>query len=232
MRSRWVSRWRIRGALLLIGFICPGFAPPLLGAPPPFPSRLGIADGELDRIRGGFVLPNGMDVAVGISIETLVNGILALRTELTATGGAPPAVFIGTGGVPVASGAEGAPAIRTSDGTMIRVSEGAPRRAAEASDQQRVELTSNGPAALTPMGSLQLMQGDSGSTVVLQGDSLELRHMIGRFTGSIVANTANDRTIDTVVTVNVDLQGSTIPLGNAILRLESIAVDAASRAVR
>jgi hypothetical protein len=114
---------------------------------------------------------------------------------------------------------------------VIRVSNGSAAPAASGSEQQ-VTLTPNGAAQLTPSGSVQLTKDDNGSTVSLHGESFKIRHMIGNFTGSLVANSANNISIDTVTTVNVDLKNSTVPIDNTMLRWEAVAIDAAGRGVR
>lgn len=216
----------------MAGSMSPGPVPGLQAGAPPFPTRAHIADDALDRVRGGFVLPNGMDVSLGIGIETRLNGVLVLRTELTMADDGLPTVFSGTGGTPSVTAAGNGTTSTIPGVAVIRVVEGAASPAEATAGRQGLELTPNGPALSTPSGSVQLIKDDMGSTVVLHDDSLELRHMIGRFTGAVVANTANDRTIDTVVTVNIDLQNSAVPAGNAMLHWESIAIEAASRSIR
>lgn len=229
MTRRFV-RWSIRGGLLLC-LANAGLAPGLNAEAPPFPAEARVADDELDRARGGFILPNGMDVAVGIDIQTLVNGTLALRTVLNTADNGLPVVFAGTGGTSSTPSGEGNSTVVPGVG-VVRVVEGPAPPAEAGAGQQAIELTPNGPAVLTQLGSVQLAKDEAGSIVVLNGDSLELRHMIGNFTGTLVANTANDRSIDTVVTVNIDLQNSAVPVGNAMLRWESIAVESVGRSIR
>lgn len=202
-------------------------APSARYAPAPiFGQAATLDDAQLDALRGGFELPNGMDVVVGIDIQTLVNGALALRSVLnTATG--TPVVFVGNGSVVTGSAGTGA----TAGGVVVHVGDTSTAIQAGAG-QQEVTLTPNGPAVSTPSGSVQLVKDGSGSQVILNGNSLELRQMIGSLTGSIVANTADNRTIDTVVTVNVDVQNSGLLAGNAVLRADTIALDAAGRGIR
>jgi hypothetical protein len=198
---------------------------------PMFGGAATLADDDLDELRGGFILPNGMDVAIGIDIQTSVNGVLALRTMLTTADAGLPVMFVGDGSAS-ANSAQPGTAFAMPGGGMVRVVNNGASQMEVGAGEQRIEPVANGPAVATPAGSVQLFRDGSGSQVVLNGDSLELRHMVGNFTGSIVANTANDRSISTVVTVNVDLQNSAVPLGNALLRWDSIAVDAASRGIR
>lgn len=228
MTPRRISR-RIFKSLVLIGMATPSLAPSVHAEPQIFPAHSPIVDDELDQLRGGFVLPNGMDVMVGIDIQTLVNGTLALRTVLNAVDGGVPAVFTGTSSPPAVPGAAVA---HLPGGVTVQVVQGAAAQPHADAGQLQIDIDPNGPAVLTQFGSIHLAKDDSGSAVTLANDSLELRHMIGNFTGSIVANTANDRSIDTVVTVNVDLQNSAVPIGNAMLRWDAIAVEAAGRSIR
>lgn len=255
MRSARSRRWWVSGGLLIGTLASQGLAseahaespvsgdePPradspvfdreaALGERPLFGGAAQLADDELDQLRGGFILPNGMDVTVGIDIQTSVNGALALRTLVTTADAGVPVVFVGDG-ITQANSAQGGTAVTLPGGGVVRVGSGGASSMEAGSGQQQIEPVANGAALSTSSGTVQLFNDDSGSQVVLNGDSLELRHMIGNFTGSVVANTANDRSISTVVTVNVDLQNSAVLLGNALLRLDAIATEVASRGIR
>lgn len=236
MVLRTPGRKLIWGGLFLLGTSCPGWAPGALADGSLFPARERVSEAALDQVRGGFALPNGMDISVGIEIVTLVNGALALRTVLTSGESGGPSVFTtkngASAGPAAATLAEGVTAAEIPGVGVVRVVEGPISTPTPADGEQRIELTPNGPPVVTQLGSVQLEQDDRGAVVVLNGNSLELRHMIGNFTGSLVANTANDRTIDTIVTVSVDLHNSAVPIGNAMLRWESVAVDTAGRGIR
>lgn len=257
MIFRRIRRWWYPGGLLAATLASHGLAaearadslasedaPPLadssgfmddasLAEGPMFGDAAPLADSTLDELRGGFTLPNGMDVTVGIDIQTMVNGALALRTVMTTADAGVPVLFVGNGSSTATSdAAQGGTAVTLPDGSVVRMTDGAAAPATAGAGQQQVVLTANGPAVSTPSGTVQLVKNDSGSQVILNGDALELRHIIGNFTGTVVANTANDRIIDTVVTVNVDLQNSAVPLGNGMLRWDSMAIEAAGRSIR
>lgn len=220
----WRSgRWWIAGGALSAAFAGPAMATAMHDAPL-FGSSAVLDDAKLDEMRGGFELSNGMDVVIGVDIQTMVNGVLALRSVLNTDTGTP-VVFVGDG-----SGTTGSPGA-AAGGVVVRVGDTTTAYQATAG-QQQIELTANGPAVSTASGAVQLIKDANGSQVVLNGDSLELRQMIGSLTGSIVANTANDRSIDTVVTVNVDVQNSGLLAGNAALRADSIALATAGRGIR
>lgn len=69
-------------------------------APPPavdHPVALAVDDNRLDRMRGGFSLPGGLQVSFGIERAVYLNGVLVTSTSLTLNGldkvaGGPPGV--------------------------------------------------------------------------------------------------------------------------------------------
>lgn len=180
-----------------------------------------VSDAALDTMRGGFELPNGMDISIGIEIDTLVNGSTILRTLLTGSDGSTLQVFAGG---PTAT-------IDTSNaGKGLTVHVGSTALAdGSASNGQLVELTPNGASVVTDSGTVHLVQSNGQSTVLLDGDGLALQHMIGALTGAIVANQGGDRTIDTNVTVNLNVQNSAIPIGSMLMHLDNVLLGAGAR---
>ena len=67
----------------------------------PFAGARAITDDRLEEVRGGFLLPNGMDIDLGITIDTLINGRLALSTALAVDDAAHFQVSTGAGGLTV-----------------------------------------------------------------------------------------------------------------------------------
>jgi hypothetical protein len=195
-----------------------------------FEGRPTVADGELDRVRGGFLLPNGMDVGLGITVDTLIDGRAALSTVLTIEDAARLSVY-----------SSGKPATPTSATTLlvpvpggssfVRITQDAPS-AAEAGGREPVLVSAGGPPVQTPWGAIQLTQAGNQATVSLVGDGIELRHMIGPMTGAMIANTVNDRVIDTMMTVDVDIRNSAIPVAAMALRLDGLLADAAALRAR
>ena len=112
--------------------------------------------------------------------------------------------------------------------SLIRITQNAPP-ASGGSHGQPIAIVPNGAAADTPWGAVHLVQSDTQSTVVLAGNGLELRQMIGTVTGALVANTASDRVIDTMVTFDLDIRHSAIPTSAMMLRLDSLLAGAAAR---
>jgi hypothetical protein len=90
-------------------------------------------------------------------------------------------------------------------------------------------LEPNGAGLATPFGTVTLEQTARGATVVLTDPTLQLRHLIGSATGVVVANTADNRAIDTQASVNVELGNATALVGSNLLQIDSLAAEAASR---
>jgi hypothetical protein len=212
--------------LLLTAIACMS-AVPAAARSGPFEDARIVADGTLDDVRGGFLLPNGMDIGLGITVDTLVDGRLVLSTVLTVDDIAHLAIYTG-GGLQqqdaatlfLVSGPNGPSLLRVTQGTAPAPAGGG---------QQPITITPNGTPVATPWGAVQLAQSDTQSTVILAGEGLELRHMIGAVTGALIANTAGDRVIDTMVTINLDIRHSAIPTGAMMLGLDTLLTGAAAR---
>ena len=96
-------------------------------------------------------------------------------------------------------------------------------------EQVQLALKVNGTAMTTSFGSVRVEQDDVGSVVILTTPSLQLEHLVGAATGVLIANTADNRVIETIATVNVQLSDAAVPIGNTLLQIEAIALDAAGR---
>lgn len=55
---------------------------PMMGNAGPFDGHKAVSDAELAQMRGGFRLPNGVEVAMAVQIDSIVNGQLVLRSVL------------------------------------------------------------------------------------------------------------------------------------------------------
>lgn len=219
-------------------------AMPVAAAASPFGDAPAVSDAELGEMRGGVLLPNGLDIAVGVSIETRVDGQLALRTQFTTDGGVQ--VFSGGAAEMRSQAAAGAsargaaPMVRidrngagttiTPAATMPNVQIGVSRGSTIAtSGGTPLPVVAGGDAVPTALGAVRIDETDRGTSVVLAGPTIELRHLVGQATGFVVANTADNRAIDTVANVNVDVRGASALLGTNALQIDRIAVDASSR---
>lgn len=211
-------------------------------APAPVPDR------ELATMRGGLMLPNGLNVAIGIDIQTRIDGVLALHTIFSSEaqgvrvftdGRTSPSEVPGT--VTVETGDPSWPTVsvsRTPTGTTVtapaadapasvNIVSGPTTGWLDASGQTPVPVVANGPAVDASSGSIRLTSDDRGSQVQLVTPTTEIRHLVGQATGAVISNTANDRVIDTVSTVNVNLVGLPAGLMNGMLLVNRIATEAA-----
>lgn len=85
-----------------------------------------IADSRLDTMRGGFDLPNGLSIGLGVTTETRIDGQLVLRTVFAANQGPPSLTTFGrdeSGELVGIGAAEGSPVVGP-DGTIRIVSSG------------------------------------------------------------------------------------------------------------
>lgn len=220
-----------------------------------------VSDGMLSSMRGGFELPNGMMISVGVQIETYVDNSLALRTVLNVTDRAkaaleivvPSASKLGLSNPQVAAALPASAPVVTNpvavaDPTSIvqatpvvsaiAVAPLAADPAPKAPAVQIAAASSAGdaqmPGVIAPadvqihsdLGVVTVEQTSSGAAVLLKGPDLQIEHMTGNATGVLIANTLDNRVIDTVATVNISLTDSAIPVGNILLKIESIVLDA------
>ena len=220
-----------------------------------------VSDGMLSSMRGGFELPNGMMISVGVQIETYVDNSLALRTVLNVTDRAkaaleivvPSASKLGLSNPQVAAALPASAPVVTNpvavaDPTSIvqatpvvsaiAVAPLAADPAPAAPAVQIAAASSAGgaqmPGVIAPadvqihsdLGVVTVEQTSSGAAVLLKGPDLQIEHMTGNATGVLIANTLDNRVIDTVATVNISLTDSAIPVGNILLKIESIVLDA------
>lgn len=194
----------------------------------PLRSQARVPDVELATMRGGIRLPSGADVAVGIAIETQVNGALALRTQYS-TEQAGVRVYAGGPAAALPDGSDGATRVptiiydRNAAGTTVSVASDQPISAVAiagggafpAAVGQPLATSVNGTPVATAFGDVALGQDSSGFTTTLAGPILLVQQMIGRATGVVVANTANNQVINTQTWVSVDIQGFVPPSGLA-----------------
>ena len=209
-----------------------------------------VADAELSAMRGGFALPNGLDVALAVQTETSVNGALLLRSVYRLDQGPPTLqLFAPRGGDTVRgqsvtagerSVVPGAVSVAFDRQNGISIARQMPtaigsvavRAAArDVGDAGPPLDLSNGPVE-TPGGRVSVSPLALGVRARLEGDGIDASHVFGAAFGSVVANTASERTIESATTVALDLRGVTATnLGSARLRAEAIAGDAVRQLV-
>ncbi|WP_156681120.1 hypothetical protein [Sphingomonas profundi] len=194
-----------------------------------------VADPELAVMRGGLMLPNGFDVAIGIDIQTRIDGVLVLHTIFSSDGPitgtrvftdgrdgdrlAPGTAVVTT---PASSGVPVIVTARSPSGTTVSVTpqagaaivnlvDGPQSTWVTAEGQTLVPVTADGAPVTTGPGTFRQTSTDAGTVITLDTGDLQVRHLIGQATGAVVANTANNRDLDTIASVNVDL-GNVAPL--------------------
>ena len=237
--------------LMLLGVVAaPNQAPIIVLAPDrAFPNSRRVSEPELAAMRGGLRLPNGLDVALGIDIQTRVDGLLALHT-IYASEGPNPGIRVFTDGakpVPTApattsvttNSTAGAPLLivdRSPTGTTIvptaattgatvNLVNGDPSTWLTGEGQTQVPVVANGPAIDAAPGRIGLTADVRGAVVTLQAAGLEVQQLVGQASGVIIANTANDRVINTVSSINVDVQGLTPALMASTFAAQRAALD-------
>ena len=217
----------------------------------PFNDVQALSAPELQAERGMFIAPDGTVIDLSIQMDTLVDGTLVLRSVLTPSNNEaerlklytqregiavaqPEGEWIQAGGdtdkgvsitfdrsAPLdldVGAASSAPPL------LVAVGSSAPRP--DASGLRPIVIDENGVGA-TPAGSVTVMETGQGPIVTLAADTLLVKHILGSSITNIVANTANDRAIETSTMVNLSLantaplilSGSLLGLDDALLSL-------------
>jgi hypothetical protein len=224
----------------------------------PFGNATRVSDEELAEERGGFVLPNGVDVALAAQIDTARNGELILRSVFRVEGSTQSMTVYapapGTTGPAVQGGAgvpkAGAPApllVVGGDTGMARVEPG-PALAAVSINVQTgprpnlgeapkgldpLPLTAGGPGIETAAGLVSLAALPTGMRVTIDGHMLDVHHLFGQAFGPAVANTASDQVIESATLVNIQLgNADALRVVAGTARAQGIALDAVRGLVR
>lgn len=202
-----------------------------------------VPDPVLAEQRGGFRLPNGIDVALTVQTQTVVDGAVVLHTVFALDQGpATLAVYAPRNGttVMVAQGTEpsqsaAVPTVSYDSRTGVTVAPGfstvpvsvgtgaAPSASLPAGlaqiDPTGTPATDNGVVSGQSSGLLRL--------VTLSSPDFNVAHFAGSAFGSAIANSGSDRAFDTVTSVSIDLRdaGPDV-LGSAMFRVENVALGA------
>ena len=201
-----------------------------------------VPDTELATQRGGFMLPNGIDVALTVQTQTSINGVIVLRSVFRADQGpATLTVFapkqgetVASGGNPNGGSATNVPTVTydSRSGLTVTPAQGGPsvvittRNAADAVPTGLTQIA-NGTQATTDSGVVSQMIKGGLQSAELRAADLSITHLAGTVFGSAIINSGSDRAIDTTTTVGLDLRnaGATI-LASAALRVEDLAISA------
>lgn len=219
----------------------------LASAPQAIPAAPVVPDSELAEQRGGFRLPNGIDVALTVQSVTSINGSVVLNTVFRADQGPPSvSVYVPRPGEPVAAPAQTAdttaggasgPTISydMKGGLQVIPGNAAPRITLTAGGQGAAQstdglaLVGDETPSSTDNGTVIQSQRDGLRSVVLKGTDLTVTHLAGNAFGSAIENSGSDRTIDTQTIVSLDLRNAGPDvLGSAMFRAGNVAIDALS----
>lgn len=213
-----------------------------------------VSDTELSGMRGGFSLPGGLEATMAVRTETSVNGGLLLRSIYRIDQGPPTlqlyAPAVGqtvraqtAGASTLGQGTQGAVRINfdRQNGVSISRQMGMPatsvtvglaNQASEAASDNLQPLDLSSGSVETAGGRVSVSDLPQGVRARIQGDGIDASHLFGAAFGSVVANTANDRAIESATTISLDLRGATpMNLGSSMLRAEGIAADAVRQMV-
>jgi hypothetical protein len=228
----------MRAALLFISALSGNWPEPMTTA-------------ELAEQRGGFRLPNGIDVAIAVQTDTLVDQTLVLRSVYTIDRG-PPTVRAWTANDPaaptttstVSSGTQQnvSPVVSYDSRNGIQVTPGfgspsviirtgSPHIEVDAAALREIPL--DGSVVAAPAGTITQAVRNGIQSVRLESTDLAITHLAGSAIGSIIENSGSGRVIDTVTSVAIEL-GNAGPdkLGSAMPRVESIGIDALQTRIR
>lgn len=222
-----------------------------------------LGDHDLAKVTGKFLLPNGVELALSIVSDTVVNGQLLLRTVLTVDNGAQLVVYgrtsdaagpayVTTAGAGAGAGAGSAmptgfainldrhaglstitPTFTATQSAAPTVSVGAIVDDSKALGLSALPVTLGGPGVATPDGVVSLQAVRNGTQVTLVGDQLAVANLVGQSIASAVVNSGDNRSIDTVTNVAIDMR-NVLPyqIGSAQVRVDTLALDAARGMVR
>ncbi len=210
-------------------------------APGPF-GVAAVSEDVLAEQRGGFRLPNGIDVSLSIDTVTAIDGRVVLQTVTRVAESAPvvtayapsadeAAVSVRTG---QSAAQASAPQVVFDPQHGVTVSATIPSVAVTISPDSRNGVPAAIPglqavdldhAAPTPDGVVQRVHDGGRDMVALLGADFSVMHLTGSALGATVLNTADDRAILTSTTLSIDLRnaGSDV-LGSAMLRVEDIGI--------
>lgn len=96
-----------------------------------------------------------------------------------------------------------------------------------------VDVAPGGGSVETGAGQVSAAFTNYGSRVVLEGAGLSISHLMGSGVGSVVANSVNDRTIDTVTTISIGVRNAeALTMESSMLQVDGIATAATQAMMR
>lgn len=229
-------------AAAISGAAAPVFdaGPPVFGDAPP------LSDAVLAQHRGGFRLPNGIDVNLTVQTITAVDGAVVLKTVVTIDEGRPRVqTLVPVAGQTVSSANTRSNATNTpmpvvsydpTGGLRISRRESPfPITFSSHANGEMFEAT-DGLRSIDPAtpvdthnGIVRELSGSKLFGIELASHDLRIVHLTGDAFGSAVINTADNRAIDTQTILSIDLRNAGPDvLGSTLFRVENLALDALS----
>lgn len=220
-----------------------------------------LPDPALAAIQGRLLLPNGIELAMTVQSDTVVDGHLLLRTVFAANQGPPtlavlapaggsegPAVSVtepsagdtanprDAGVAVVTDRAGGIAMVRPTYANVAPVTVSAGRGVPADNSSAGlvpVNVSVGGPSVVTGGGAVSANALPNGTRIALDGDMLAVSHLVGQAFGTVVANMANDRRIDTMTTIDLDLRNANPNLiGSTMFQVEALSLEATRGLVR
>jgi hypothetical protein len=211
------------------------------------PGEVPLPDPVLAEHRGGFQLPGGLDIGLAVRTQTAIDGRVVLATVFTvADGRASFTPYVARSGetvivqpsVPtgVSRGGGTSPSVAFDPRSGITVVSGA--------SMPGIAVNAGSGGGELPAGLVEASAGaiDGGTLstaadgavrkIELQGQDVSITHLAGSAFGSAIANAANDRTIETVTSVGIDVRNASPDnLGSTFLQVGDLAADAIARRI-
>ncbi|UVI38914.1 hypothetical protein [Qipengyuania spongiae] len=203
-----------------------------------------LTEPVLAEQRGGLRLPNGIDANLSIQTRTAIDGNVILQTVVTIDQGPPviqiyvpktgETIAIPSGSSQTIPGMQAVVSYNRTSGLQVTTS-GAPLSAAVGYGPSAVALTL--PEGLRIVDGSMPVATDNGSVstfgtsgiqgVELVSPDLRVIHLTGSAFGSAIANSADNRAIDTQTALSIDLRNAGPDvLGSTIFRVENVTIEA------
>lgn len=231
---------RFFALLLALSASGPLAAAPLDGEPAgdgPF-AVAPVAESELATMRGGFRLPNGIDVSMTVQTQTAIDGAVVLRTIFRADQGPPTlAVYVPRDGTVVAAGRPGGsggqttvmPSVSLDPRGVIEVTPGVVTpTSVNVSTGSNQGGIGDVPEGLETAGDTVRQQTVGNlRTAAIDAADISIVHFAGAAFGSAIVNSGSDRMIETQTSIAIDLRNAGPDvLGSSMLRAQGLTDDA------
>lgn len=127
---------------------------------------------------------------------------------------------------PVSGGAQGAPTVNVGSDSM------SPQSVSSGNDGL-APVAASAAGVQTGGGVVSLTTTANGARVTLDSLGLSVSHLVGQATGTVIANTGNNRAIDTVTSVSIDVRnGDMLTIGSSLMRVGNLGMAAAQGLIR